>query len=110
MRALTEAERQCLSETQSLTRDQEGREVLVGLTYEESNLLMVYRRQFAMGNRDEDPVKLSIWLELFNRHALARPWTNNLTHLRLTDSRASSRSIAQLCGSWCGGNLLAPFP
>ena len=39
----TEAERQCLTETQSLTRDEAGREVLVGLTYEESNLLMVYR-------------------------------------------------------------------
>ena len=34
VRALTEAERQCLTETQSLTRDETGREVLVGLTYE----------------------------------------------------------------------------
>ena len=110
MLELTEAERQCLTETQSLTRDEAGHEVLVGLTYEESNLLMVYRRQFATGNRDLDPVKLSIWLELSDRHALARPRTNNLTHLRLTDSRASSRSITQLCGSWCGGNLLAPLP
>ena len=110
MRALTEAERQCLTETQSLTRDETGREVLVGLTYEESNLLMVYRRQFATGNRDLDAVKLSIWLELSDRHALARPRTNNLTHPRLTDSRASSRSVAQFWGSWCGGNLLAPLP
>jgi hypothetical protein len=110
VRALTEAERQCLTETQSLTRDEAGREVLVGLTYEESNLLMVYRRQFATGNRDLDPVKLSIWLELSDRHALGRPRTNNLTHPRLTDSRASSRSVAQLCGSWVGGNLLAPLP
>ena len=61
--ALTEAERRCLTETQSLTRDEAGREVLVGLTYEESSLLMAYRRQFATGNRDLDPVKLSIWLE-----------------------------------------------
>ena len=109
MRALTEVERQCLTETQSLTLDEAGRDVLVGLTYEESNLLMVYRRQFATGNRDLDPVKLSIWLELSDRHVLARP-TNDLTHLRVTDSRASSRSVAQLCGSWCGGNLLAPLP
>jgi hypothetical protein len=108
--ALTEAERQCLTETQSLTRDEAGHEVLVGLTYEESNLLMAYRRQFATENRDQDPVSLSIWLELSERHALARPWTNSLTHPRLTDSRASSRSVVQLCGSWCGGNLLAPLP
>jgi hypothetical protein len=107
---LTEAERQCLTETQSLTRDEAGRDVLVGLTYEESSLLMVYRRQFAMGNRDLDPIKLSIWLELSNRHALARPRPDNLTQLRLTESRASSRSTTQLCGSWCGGNLLEPLP
>ena len=41
---LTEAERQYLTETQSLTRDEAGREVLVGLTDLESNLLMAYRR------------------------------------------------------------------
>ena len=86
MPELTEAERQCLTEAQSLTRDEAGRDVLVGLSYEESSLLMVYRRQFAMGNRDLDPIKLSTWLELSNRHALARPQTNNLTHPRLTDS------------------------
>ena len=56
MPELTEAERQCLTETQSLTRDEAGRDVLVGLTYEESSLLMVYRRQFATGNRDLDPI------------------------------------------------------
>ena len=109
MRELTEAERQCLTETQSLARDEAGRDVLVGLTYEESSLLMAYRRRFATGDRDQDPVNLSIWLELFERHALA-PRTNNLTHPRLTDNRASSRSVTQLCGSWCGGNLLAPLP
>ena len=34
MRALTEAERQHLTETQSLTLDEAGRDVLVGLTYQ----------------------------------------------------------------------------
>jgi hypothetical protein len=86
VRALTEAERQCLTETQSLTWDEAGRDVLVGLTYEESTLLMAYRRQFATGKRDQDPVNLSIWLELAERHVLARPRTNNLTHAPLTDS------------------------
>jgi len=36
---LTEAERQYLTETQSLTLDEAGREVLVGLIYDESSLL-----------------------------------------------------------------------
>jgi hypothetical protein len=86
VRALTEAERQYLTETQSLTRDEAGRDVLVGLTYEESSLLMAYRRQFATGSHDHDPVNLSIWLELAEKHTLARPRTNNLTHAPLTDS------------------------
>jgi hypothetical protein len=70
---LTKTERQYLTETQSLTRDAAGREVLVGLTDQESDLLMAYRRQFATGSHDHDPVNLSIWLELAERHALARP-------------------------------------
>jgi len=70
---LTEAERQYLTRTQSLTRDATEREVLVGLTDQESELLMEYRRRFATGKRDQDPEHLAIWLELADRHALARP-------------------------------------
>ena len=73
MRGLTEAERQYLTETQSLTRDEAGREVLVGLTDQESKLLMGYRRRLSAGNTDQDPENLTIWLELAERHALARP-------------------------------------
>ena len=73
MHALTEAERQYLTETQSLTRDEAGREVLVGLTHEESSLLMAYRRRLAAGSTDEDPENLTIWLELAERHERARP-------------------------------------
>jgi hypothetical protein len=70
---LTEAERKYLTQTQSLTRDAKGREVLVGLTDQESDLLMEYRRQFATGQRDRDPESLAVWLELAERHVLARP-------------------------------------
>ena len=70
---LTEAERQYLTETQSLTRNDAGREVLIGLTDLESNLLMAYRRWLAAGNTDQNPENLSIWLDLAERHALARP-------------------------------------
>ena len=70
---LTEAERKYLTQTRSLTRDAKGREVLVGLTDQESELLMEYRRRFAMGKRDQHPEQLAIWLELADRHALARP-------------------------------------
>ncbi|RPH53274.1 MAG: hypothetical protein EHM89_03725 [Acidobacteria bacterium] len=69
----TEAERQGLIDTRSLVRDEEGREVLVGLTDQESDLLMGYRRRFTSGNSDGDPENLAIWLELAQRHELARP-------------------------------------
>jgi hypothetical protein len=70
----TEAERQGLTGTRSLGRDEEGREVLVGLTVQESDLLMAYRRRFWSGNSDGDPEILAIWLELAQRHELARPF------------------------------------
>ena len=73
MRALTEAERQCLTETQSLSLDEAGRDVLVGLTYEESSQLMAYRRRLAAGSTDEDPESLTIWLDLSEQHERARP-------------------------------------
>jgi len=69
---LTDTERRYLSQTQSLTRDEAGREVLVGLTDWESDLLMAYRRQFATGLRDRDPQNLTTWLDLAQRHELAR--------------------------------------
>ena len=69
----TESERQCLTDARSLARDEEGREVLVGLTAQESDLLMAYRRRFTSGNSDGDPENLEIWLELAQRHELARP-------------------------------------
>ena len=69
----TEAERQYLTETRSLTQDREGREVLVGLSDQETDLLMAYRRRFTSGNREQDPQNLTIWLELAERHELARP-------------------------------------
>ena len=77
---LTAAERQCLTETQSLTRDETGREVLVGLTDQESELLMTFRRQFAMGIRDRDPESLGAWLELTERHEQAREGLGKQIH------------------------------
>ena len=70
---LTDAERKYLTQTRSLTLDEAGREVLVGLTDQESALLMAYRRRFATGERDRDPQNLTMWLELAERHELARP-------------------------------------
>ena len=69
----TEAERQDLADTGSLARDKDGRDVLVGLTEEESDLLMAYRRLFTAGNIHRDQENLTIWLELAQRHELARP-------------------------------------
>jgi len=69
---LTDAERRYLTQTQSLTRDEAGREVLVGLTDWESDRLMGYRRDFATGLRDREPETLTTWLDLAQRHELAR--------------------------------------
>ena len=34
---------------------------------------MAYRRRLAAGNRDQDPENLTIWQDLAERHAVARP-------------------------------------
>ena len=70
---LTEAERQILTDTRSLAVDEDGRVVLVGLTDQESDLLMAYRRRFTSGTRNPDHEDLTIWLELTQKHELARP-------------------------------------
>ena len=70
----TETERQVLTATRSLTRDDEGREVLVGLTDEESATLMAFRRGFSADNTLADTATLSSWLDLAEKHELARPW------------------------------------
>jgi hypothetical protein len=73
VRELTDAERQYLTETQSLTQDEAGREALIGLTYEESCALMAYRRRLSAGSTDQDPENLTIWLDLSEQHERARP-------------------------------------
>ena len=70
----TETERQYLTAAGSLTRDENGREVLVGLTDEESARLMAHRRRFSAGNRFRDTATLSSWLELAEKHEQARSW------------------------------------
>ena len=70
---LTDAERQYLVKTRALTRDEEGRETLVGLTHAESDVVMAYRRGFLSGKRDRHSADLTIWLELVQKHELARP-------------------------------------
>ena len=70
---LTKAEQQYLIKTRSLTRDEDGQDILVGLTNAESELLMAYRRGFRSGKRDPHPEDLTIWLELAQKHELARP-------------------------------------
>jgi hypothetical protein len=69
----TEAERRYFTEMRSLTRDDGGREVLVGLTDEESAALMAHRRRFSAENRLPDTAALGTWLELAVKHEHARP-------------------------------------
>ena len=62
-----------IGKARSLARDEEGRGVLVGPTEQESDLLIAYRRGFTSGNTNRSPDGLTIWLELAQRHELARP-------------------------------------
>ena len=91
MPELTHAERQYLTETQSLTWDDAGQEVLAGLTDLESDLLMAYRRRLAAGNTDQNPENLSIWLDLAERHERARPLQTPAWVLRARRTSLSNR-------------------
>jgi hypothetical protein len=46
MFTFTEDERACLGWTRGITQDQQGRAVLVGLTLEETDFYITYRRKF----------------------------------------------------------------
>ena len=66
----TESERAYLTEMQAIVTDEHGREVLVGLTYEETTAFMSHRRKFVMGPRDHD--FREEFLKLHDKHEKAR--------------------------------------
>lgn len=68
----TEHERIFFIETRALTKDNEGREVLVGLTLEETEFYMTFSRRFTTGDRDRNKENRKRYLELTERHEKAR--------------------------------------
>ena len=68
----TDAERAGLAPDRAIEVDTAGREVLTGLTLEETERLMAHRRRFLQGVRERDRgVKLQM-NALREKHALAR--------------------------------------
>lgn len=66
----TESERAYLTEMHAIVTDEHGREVLAGLTYEETTAFMNHRRKFASGQRDRD--FRGEFLKLHDKHEKAR--------------------------------------
>jgi len=69
---LTDVERHCYNEQYALTTDNEGRTVLVGLTYEETEILIEHRRKFAQNIRERDPDKKKYAAALDSKHEKVR--------------------------------------
>jgi hypothetical protein len=68
----TDGERSALTQTRALASDDQGREVLVGLTCEETALCVVHIRSFLGPNRDKDLANRAKYLELNKKHERAR--------------------------------------
>ncbi len=80
----TDAESAYHREMRSLTVDAEGREVLVGLTVEETEFYVTYVRRRASGDRDRNPANKSRFLGLQQIHEWAR--------LQVIDAEVQARS------------------
>jgi hypothetical protein len=72
MFAFTEEERARYRETCDLGTDAQGREILVGLTLEETAEVMERKRKFARGVRDHDRKRKKRFLDLMKKHEAAR--------------------------------------
>jgi len=68
----TDAERAWHSEMLGLAVDEEGREVLVGVTMEETEFYVTHIRKRTCGDRDRNPVNRTRFLELHEKHEIAR--------------------------------------
>lgn len=66
----TDGERAFLTEISAIASDSEGREVLVGLTHQETIEYMTHARRFLAGDRDRDST--ANYLELHRKHERAR--------------------------------------
>lgn len=68
----SDSERSFLEQMRGLARDDDGQEVLVGLTAEETEFYVLYGRKRASGERNRDPSSRDRYLALHQKHDLAR--------------------------------------
>lgn len=68
----TDGERSWHEEMRGITKDANGRDVLVGLTMEETEFYLTYSRRFGARDRDRDPANQARMAELRRKHDIAR--------------------------------------
>lgn len=78
MFAFTDEERARYLETGQIGPDEQGNEIFVGLTLEETAFCMDHKRRFLTPGRVRDPGNKKTFLELMNKHHLARYAVNEL--------------------------------
>jgi hypothetical protein len=72
MFTFTDDERASLGWMRGITQDPQGRAVLVGLTFEETDFYITYRRKFLTPERHRDREHQRRYLELHRKHEIAR--------------------------------------
>jgi hypothetical protein len=80
----TEDERAHLTEMRAITKDSQGREVLVGLTLDETVIYMAYHRKIRTGEHDSEGGE--VYLELHNKHERARLAVIGAEHILRTEN------------------------
>jgi hypothetical protein len=72
MFTFTDDERASLGWMRGIAQDPQGRAVLVGLTFEETDFYITYRRKYLTPGRDRDREHQRRYLELHRKHEIAR--------------------------------------
>lgn len=69
---LNDGERAYMQEMRILTTDTEGNEVMVGLTLDETLIMLEHNRRFLAGDRDRSEAGRESYLRLHEKHERAR--------------------------------------
>ena len=72
MFTFTDDERASLGWMRGIAQDLQGRAVLVGLTFEETDFYITHRRKYLTPGRDRDREHQRRYLELHRKHEIAR--------------------------------------
>ena len=83
---LSDSDREYFTEMRALTRDTQGREVLVGLTFEETVEYVTYSKSSMSGKTTYDPEARDHYLELHDKHQRARFQVLGAEHVLRTEN------------------------